>query len=570
LNPFKNHICGIISDLVGLPVPDIAGTLEIPPDENMGDYGWPCFQLAKRFKKAPPLIALELAAKISPDKYIKSVSAKGPYLNIMLDKQAVIEYVCSQVFSKGKEYGKSDIGNGKTAIIEYSSPNIAKPMNIGHLRSTVIGAALKRIYEYLGYKVVSINHIGDWGTQFGKLALAYKKWADTKKMEEDPISELYRIYVKIHQEVDADKSLEDEARGMFKRLENGDPEITDLWRKFVDLSWQDFKRVYDKLGIKFDSVAGESFYQKMIPDVLKLLEEKKLSRKSQGALIVPLDDYNMEPMLLRKKDGSTLYGTRDLAAAVYRHKTYNFEKLLYVVGVAQGLHFKQLFKVLELAGFDWVPKCEHIDFGWVTLGGEMMSTRKGNVIFLEDVLNHAETKALTIIKQNSPDLEDKEKVAQQVGIGAVVFTELSVKRHTDVSFDWSRMLDFQGYSGPYLQYGHARICSVLRKHGKDLDVEADYGLLSLPEEYKLAKMLLGFPDRLIKASEQNEPYVLTSYLFDMVSLFSTYFQKYKSPADKILSDDPSLRKAKVNLAYSVKTVLESGLNILGLEAPERM
>lgn len=570
MNPFKKHICRVISEAVDLPLHEIEKTLEIPPDSNMGDYGWPCFQLAKVEKKAPPLIASDLALKISSDKYIASVFAKGPYLNFMLDKKSVIDYVCRQIFTEGVNYGGSETGKGKTVVIEYSSPNIAKPMNIGHLRSTVIGAALKRIYDYLGYRVVSINHIGDWGTQFGKLALAYKRWADEEKMKEDPVRELYRIYVKIHDEAETDKSLEDESRLVFKKLEEGDPEVTELWQKFVDLSWQDFKRIYDLLGVEFDSVAGESFYQKMIPDVLKLLEKKQLSRISQGALIVPLDDYNLEPMLLRKKDGSTLYGTRDLAAAIYRHDTYKFDKLLYVVGVAQSLHFKQFFKVLDLAGYDWVSKCHHIDFGWVTLGGEMMSTRKGNVVFLEDVLDHARQKALTIIEQNNPDIKNKQQIADQVGIGAVIFTELSVKRQTDVSFNWDRMLDFQGYSGPYLQYGHARICSVLRKHGQELDAAADYGLLNLAEEYQLAKMLLEFPDRLVNASDHNEPHIVSSYLFDLASMFSTYFQKYKSPSDKILANDESLRKAKVNLSYCVKTVLKSGLNILGLEAPERM
>ncbi len=570
MNPFKKHICQRLSELTGLPPVDISRTLEIPPDQNWGDYGWPCFQLAKTSKDAPPSIASKLAGKIAPDKYIKSVSAKGPYLNFTLDRKAVIDYVCRQIYSERDLYGKSAIGRDKTVIIEYSSPNIAKPMGIGHLRSTVIGAALKRIYEHLGYKVISINHIGDWGTQFGKLAVAYKRWADPRKFDENPIKELYRIYVKLHEEAEKDRTLEAESREIFKSLETGDPEIKELWKKFVDLTWNDFKRIYDMLGIEFDSIAGESFYQEMIPDVINLLQDKGLSRVSQGALIIPLDEYDLEPMLLKKKDGSTLYGTRDLAAAIYRYETYKFDKMLYVVGVAQNLHFKQFFKTLELAGFDWVKNCHHINFGWVTLAGEMMSTRRGNIVFLEDVINQAIDKASKIIEQGNPDLVDKEKVARQVGVGAVVFADLSVKRQTNVSFDWDRMLDFHGYSGPYLQYAHARLSSVLRKHQQELKAEADYGLLELPEEYRLAKMLLDFPDRVSDAAELNEPHVISAYLLDLVGIFSTYYQKYKSPIDKILSDDPDLRRAKVNLTYSIKMVLNKGLNLLGIEAPERM
>ncbi|MCD6161612.1 MAG: arginine--tRNA ligase [candidate division Zixibacteria bacterium] len=570
MNPFKKHICGIISGITKLSLSEIEKTIEVPPDGSWGDYGWPCFQLAKTYKKAPPSIASELAEKIPVGEYIESVSAKGPYLNFTLNKQAVIKHIIHQIFTEENKYGSLDIGKGKNVIVEYSSPNIAKPMGIQHLRSTVIGAALKRIYERLGYNVISINHIGDWGTQFGKLAVAYKRWVDESKLADDPLQELFRIYVKLHEEAEKDKSIEDESRAMFKKLEDGDPEIIELWRKFVDLTWQEFKRIYDILGVRFDSVAGESFYHKMIPDIINVLDEKKLCAKSQGALIVPLDDYNLEPMLLRKKDGSTLYSTRDLAAAIYRHKTYNFDKMLYVVGVAQILHFKQLFKVLELAGFEWFSECRHIDFGWVKLGAEMMSTRKGKIILLKDVLDQAIEKAYEIVEKNNPDLENKEQIARQVGIGAVIFTQLSVKRQTDVSFDWDRMLDFQGYSGPYLQYAHARLSSVLRKHGEKLDVEADYGLLTLPEEYGLAKMLMEFPEKIRYAANNNEPYIIFSYLFDLVSLFSTYFQKYKSPADKILSDNPELRKAKINLAYCVKTVLKTGLSIQGLEAPERM
>jgi len=570
LNPFKKHICDCLEKATGLPFQEICDSLEMPPDESWGDYGWPCHNLSRSLKKNPNLIATELKSSISTEPSICSVSVKGPYLNFKLDKKEVIKYICHEIFSKGSDFAKDNIGQGKTVVIDYSSPNIAKPMGIGHLRSTVLGASLKNIFKHLGYRVVGINHLGDWGTQFGKLVVAYKRWADPQKMEKEPIEELYRLYVKIHKESEEDKSLEEESRCIFKKLEDGDPEIVTLWKKFVDLSWKDFQRIYDLLGIKFELVAGESFYNKMMSDTISLLERKNLAKLSQGALIIPLSDYEMEPLLLKKRDGSSLYGTRDLTAAIYRYNTYKFDKLLYVVGVAQSLHFKQLFKTLELMGYDWASRCHHVSFGWVTLAGEMMSTRKGNVVFLEDVLKQASAKALNIIEKNNPDLENKQQVASQVGIGAIVFTNLSVKRQTDVSFDWDRMLDFNGQTGPYLQYAHARLSSVMRKYGEDLDVKADYELLKLPEEYRLAKKLMEFPDKIVIAAKTYEPYIISSYLLDTVSLFSTYFQRYKSPRDKILSDDPRLKKARVNLSHCLKTVLKSGLNILGLEAPEKM
>lgn len=570
MNPFKEQICDELSSVTGETAQAISGKLEIPPDGSWGDYGFPCFELAKKMKKAPPLIAGEIAAKIRPEHHIAAVSSKGPYVNFALDKTAVIAYVCSRIISEGINFGSSNIGQEKTVVIEFSSPNIAKPMSIGHLRGTVLGAALKRIYERIGYRVVSINHIGDWGTQFGKLVVAYKRWADPRQMERDPIKELYRIYVKLHEEAENDSTLEDESRAVFKRLEDGDGETRELWQKFVDLSWRDFERIYNLLGIKFDSVAGESFYQDRLTGVVDMLKDKGLTRESQGALIAPLEDHGLEPMLLRKKDGSTLYGTRDLAAAIYRHDEYKFEKMLYVVGSEQQLHFRQFFKVLELAGNEWVKNCYHIEFGWVTLGGESMSTRKGNIVFLDDVIAESIDKALEIIKKNNPDLPEPQKVARQVGVGAVVFTDLSVRRQTDVSFDWERMLDFQGHSGPYLQYAHARVMSVLRKADLPAGGEADYTLLKLPEEYALARMMLDFPERVELAAELNEPNVIAAYLLDLAGLFSTYYQKYKSPADKILADDQAVKRAKINLTLCVKYVLKSGLDLLGIEAPERM
>jgi arginyl-tRNA synthetase len=569
-NIVKEHISDIISAASGIASPDIYQSMEIPPEENMGDYAWPCFPLAKIRRKAPPMIANELALMLTPDNSIDSIYAIGPYLNFKLKQSSLIESVCRQVFAQGDCYGKTTIGSGKTIVIDYSSPNIAKPMGIGHLRSTVIGAALKRIYEHLGYKVVGINHLGDWGTQFGKLVAAYQRWADQKAMADDPIKELYRLYVKIHEEAEQDKTLEDESRGIFARLENGDSEIVDLWKKFVALSKEEFSKLYKLLGVSFESDAGESFYNDKLDKTIGLLESKGLTKISQEALIVSLEEYKLEPMLLKKRDGSSLYGTRDLAAAIYRQDTYKFDLILYVVGVAQSLHFKQLFKTLELAGFKWAADCRHVSFGWVTLGGEMMSTRLGNVVFLEDVINQTIAKARGIIETNNPELENREDVARMVGIGSVIFTDLSVRRDTDVSFEWERMLDFSGQTGPYLQYAYARISSVLRKYGQPIDIDADYSLLVFPEEYGLAKKLLEYPEKIKAAAELNEPYIISAYLLDLAGLFSTYFQKYKSASDKIISDNPKLTQARVNLVWCIREVLKSGLTLLGIQCPEKM
>jgi arginyl-tRNA synthetase len=569
-NAVKEHIGNMLAEIGGVPSVDIYNMLETPPEQNMGDYGWPCFSLSKIRRKAPPAIAAELASQLKPDLLVESISSAGPYLNFSLNKSAIIKSACENIFAQSANYGSAKIGHGKTIVIDYSSPNIAKPMGIGHLRSTVIGAALKRVYQHLGYEVVGINHLGDWGTQFGKLVAAYRRWADPKAMDDDPIKELYRLYVKIHEESETDVSLEDESRAIFKNLEDGDPEITALWRKFIDISKKEFNRLYDLLGITFESDAGESFYNDKLEKIVNLLNDKGLTKISQEALIVPLDDYKLEPLLLKKRDGSSLYGTRDLAAAIYRQNTYKFDLILYVVGVAQSLHFKQLFKTLEIAGFEWAQDCRHISFGWVTLGGEMMATRRGNIVFLEEVIEQTIARARDTISKGNPDLENPDEVARKVGIGAVVFSDLSVRRDTDVSFEWERMLDFNGQTGPYLQYAHARICSVIRKYGKEPDGQADYSLLNFPEEFGLAKKLLDYPEKIKAAAELNEPYIISAYLLDLAGLFSTYFQKYKSPGDKIISDDPELTKARVNLAWCVRTVLKSGLNILGIDALEKM
>lgn len=569
-NAVKKDIAQSLEAATALPSAEIYRTIEVPPQQELGDYAWPCFPLAPREKKSPQLIAASLVTSTAAPGSVDRLEAKGPYLNFHLNHKAIIGDVCRKILSEGDNYGKSKIGRGKTIVIDFSSPNIAKPMGIGHLRSTVIGAALKRIYQHLGYNVIGINHLGDWGTQFGKLVEAYRRYADPQSMEKDPIKELYRVYVKIHEEAEKNQELEEAGRRVFRLLENGDLEIVGLWRRFREISLQEFRRLYELLGVQFDYYTGEAFYNDKLDAVIDLLREKNLARESQGALIVPLEKYGLEPFLLRKSDGSSLYGTRDLAAAIYRKKVYDFDGMLYVVGVAQSLHFKQLFKTLELAGFDWAENCSHVSFGWVTLSGEMMSTRAGNIVFLEDVIEQTIKRSREIIEKSNPELEDKDGVAKAVGVGAVIFTDLSVRRETDVAFDWARMLDFDGQTGPYLQYAHARLCSVLRKYGRDVDPDVDYSVLSLPEEYGIARRLLEYPEKVILAAKHDEPYIISAFLLDLAGLFSAYFQKYKSPEDKILSSDENKRKGRAALVKSLKIVLESGLKILGLEAPERM
>ncbi len=481
-----------------------------------------------------------------------------------------IEDVLADIRNSGHDYGKSDMGAGKTVVIEYSSPNIAKPFGIGHLRSTVIGAALIRIHDHLGYRTVAINHLGDWGSQFGKLLYAYKQWGEESKLKSDPISCLYDLYVRIHREEEKTPELADITRAEFRKLEDGDPENMALWERFSQLSKEEFSKIYDTLGVAFDSDAGESFYIDMIPETEKILRDAGLLSESRDAEVVDLEKYGMPPMLVRKSDDTTLYATRDLAAAIYRKRKYGFHQMIYVVGVAQSLYFRQLFKVLELMGFEWAACCRHVSFGWVKLGDEMMSTRRGNIVLLEDVISQTVEKTKKIIEENSPNLPDAEKTAFDVGVGAVIFADLAYKRDSDISFDWGKMLDFKGYSGPYLQYSHARMCSVLRKYGGDITGSFDSEFLQLPEEYALAKKLSIFPDIIIKASEDLEPQHISYFLLELCGLFNTYYQKYRSPEDRILSSDEETAKSRVALVNGVRIILRSGLGLLGLATPEMM
>lgn len=570
LKQFKSHIGEVVSTATGIDKSKLLDLIEIPPSDDMGDMALPCFQFAKALKKPPAAIAGELASQITYDDLIDRVEAKGPYLNFFLRHEKVIADTIGEISSAGKNYGKSDIGAGRTIVIDYSSPNIAKPFGIGHLRSTVLGAALKCIFQYQGYEVVGINHLGDWGTQFGKVILAYKLWGDEAKLRENPIEHLYDLYVKIHHEEESNPELTNRAREEFRKLENSDSENYELWKRFSDLSKDEFNKIYDMLGVSFESTAGESFYNDKNAGVETLLRERGLLSESRDATIVNLEKFGMQPMLVKRSDDATLYATRDLAAAIYRNETYNFHKMLYVVGVAQALHFQQLFKTLELLGFAWVKDCHHVSFGWVKLGDEMMSTRKGNIVYLEDVISKAIELAREKIGSGSPDLSDPERTARDVGIGAVVFTDLAFRRETDISFDWDRMLDFSGNSGPYLQYTHARLCSVLRKYSKPVPEDFDVSLLILPEEFAIAKKLSLFPDIINRAAEEYEPFHVSFYLLELCGLFNTYYQKYKSPEDRIISSSPDKGDSRIALINCIRKVLHSGLTILGLSSPEMM
>ena len=567
---YKNHIAAKIAGVIGDDKERIKSLLEFPPSEDMGDLAFPCFTFSKSTRKSPNNIAEELKNKIEKDDMIERTETAGPYVNFFINKSHLISTVIDQISNEGYDYGKSDEGSGKTVIMEYSSPNIAKPFGIGHLRSTVIGASLKSIHEHLGYKVVSINHLGDWGTQFGKLINAYKTWGDETKLNEDPIKHLYELYVRIHREEECDKELAELTRLEFKKLEEGDPVNIELWRKFSDLSRKEFKKIYEMLGVNFDSDIGESFYIDKISGVERNLKERNLLKESQDATIIDLEKHEMPPILIRKSDDTSLYATRDLAAAVYRKKEYNFDKMVYVVGVAQSLYFRQLFKSLELMGKAWADDCYHVSFGWVKLGEEMMSTRRGNVVFLEDVLTSTIEKARKIVEENSPDLPDPDSVANAVGIGAVIFADLSCRRDTDIAFDWKRMLDFRGNSGPYIQYSHARLCSVIRKYGKGITKGYNTDLLLLPEEYSLAKMLSLYPDIIKKAAQEFDPYYISNFLLELCGIFNTYYQKYRSSEDRILSSRSDLADSRVALADCTRIILHSGLKLLGISAPEMM
>lgn len=565
MNKFVEEIVGILAKQVDLSDQEIRDLIEVPPDQKLGDYAFPCFVLSKKLKEAPNQIAGELASRLRATDLIQEIDSAGPYVNFKVNKSRLAQFVLTQIFEQEAAYGSDRIGQGKTVVIEFSSPNIAKPFGIGHLRTTVIGNALCHIFRKLGFEVVRINHLGDWGTQFGKVILAYKMWGKEEELLRDPISTLYDLYVKFHREAESRPELEEEARGWFKRLEDGDTEAAELWKKFRDYSLHEFMRVYDMLGIEFDTYPGESFYNKFMDQTIAEIEAKDLSEISQDALIVHLEKYDLPPCLLKKKDGATLYATRDIAAAIYRYNTYKFHKSLYVVGNAQRLHFQQVFRVLELLGHKWAGDCVHVDFGWIKFKQEMMSTRKGNIVLLEDVLNKSIELARRIIEEKNPELENKEEVAKEVGIGAVIFSDLSTRRNKDIDFDWDQALSFDGETAPYVQYTHARLCSLMRKHGKPVGKDVDYTIFSTPEEIDLVKLLGDFPQKIKAAAESYEPAFVCSFLIEVCSSFNRFYQKHR-----IITEDEKSTSARILLVKAIQLTLKSGLSLLGIKAPQSM
>lgn len=551
-----------ISDMT---LEEIQALIEVPPNKDMGDYAFPCFKLAKIFRKAPNMIAEEIASKLEVGDGISEIINLGAYVNFFVSKGQLAEKVIKQIFEEKENYGRSKMGQGKNVTIDFSSPNIAKPFHIGHIRTTVIGNALYKIYDSQGYNVIRINHLGDYGTQFGKLIVAYKLWGNKEAVENDPIKELLKLYVRFHDEAESKPEMEDEARAWFTKLENGDTEAKELWQWFRDESLKEFQRVYDLLEIEFDSLAGESFYSDKMPAIIDELNEKKLMVESKGTMIVDLEDVNLPPALIQKNDGSSLYLTRDLAAAEYRKKTYDFFKSIYVVGSQQELHFKQLFNVLRKMGHEWYKDMEHVQFGMVALEEGTMSTRKGRVVFLEDVLKQAIEKTREIVAVKNPNADNIDEIARKVGVGAVVFQELSNSRIKDYTFSWDRTLSFEGETGPYVQYTHARCCAVKRKANEEISSDINFDLLADEDSADVIKVLETFNKSIVSAMNKNEPHILTRFVLDLAQAFNKFYHN-----NIIVSDDVELRKARLALVEATRQTIENALAILGMKAPEKM
>lgn len=560
----KNQIVNLLSQNIEvLTSEEISQLIEIPPKPEMGDFAFPCFRLAKSYHKAPPMIAQDLKKSIGDQTFLSEIKVVGGYLNFYVDKAQYAQQIIDK-YNNATDYGCSDQGKDKTICIDYSSPNVAKNFHVGHLRTTIIGNSLYKIFSKLGYKVVRINHLGDWGTQFGKLIVAYKKWGSREAVEEKGIEELMDIYVKFHEEAEKDDSLNDEARAWFLKMEQGDEEALEIWQWFRDISLKEFMRVYNILGMEFDSFAGESFYRDKTADVIKRLTDDGLLKESQGAMIVPLDEYDMPPCIVAKKDGSSIYATRDLAAILYRKATYNFDRCLYVTGLEQKLHFAQVFKVIELMGNDYAKNLVHIPYGLVSLKSGKISSRKGNVIFAEDLLRESINKTTSIIEEKNPDIPDKEEVAKQVGIGAIIFNDLYNQRIKDVIFDWNKLLNFDGETGPYVQYTYARASSVLRKIGEVPDT-IDYTLLTDEASIGLLKEIERYPQVIKDAAERYEPSVIARYSIDLAHAFNKFYHECQ-----INVEDETTKYTRTNVVKIARYIIKDALSLLGIQCPEQM
>ena len=540
----------------------ISNLLEQPKSSDLGDIAFPAFSLAKVERKAPQAIAADIAEKINPSHFEKVV-ATGPYVNFFLNKAKISDQVIKEVIKEGADYGQQNEGNGGNITIDLSSPNIAKPFSVGHLRSTVIGDALSNIFRKMGYNTIKINHLGDWGKQFGLLMVAYKKWGNKEAVEANPIDELLQLYVRINAEIENDPALDDEGRLWFKKLEDGDPEATELWQWFRDESLVEFNRIYELLGVEFDSLNGEAFYNDKMDEAVKILEDKGLLKESKGASIVDLDDVNLPPAMIKKSDGATLYITRDIATAMYRARTYNFVKNVYVVGQEQSNHFRQLKAVLKKMGFDWSDDMIHVDFGLVTKNRQKLSTRKGNIILLEPTLQEAISRAKAQIEEKNPNLENKEAVAHAVGVGAVKFYDLKTDRRNGYDFDLEAMVSFEGETGPYVQYAYARIQSILRKADFKPSLDANYNLNDA-ESWEIIKLIQDFARVVKRASDNFEPSLIAKYAISLAQAFNKYYAH-----TRILDETPE-RDSRLALSYTTAVVLKEALRMLGVEAPEKM
>lgn len=566
----KQEIAEILKKHVeSMTAQEIEATLESPADSSLGDYAFPCFKLAREMRKAPQMIAKDIADAIKGEELFSNAENVNAYVNMFIDGKTLAAITLSDVAERKDDFGRNTLGDNRPVIIEFSSPNIAKPFHIGHIRTTVIGNSIYKIYDFLGYKTIRINHLGDYGTQFGKMIVAYRHWGNKEDVTASPISTLLSYYIKFHEEVEKNPALDDEAREVFSKLEHGAEEETALWQWFRDESLKEFARVYKMLDIEFDSYAGESFYSDKMDAVLEEMRKKGILEKSQGAEIVDLEKYGMPPALITKSDGSSLYITRDIAAAIYRKRTYDFYRNIYVVGAQQNLHFQQWFKILDLMGYAWSNQCVHINFGTVSLAEGTLSTRKGRVVFLEDVLNKAIEQTKKVIIEKNVNTESVEETAKMVGIGAVIFQELSNGRIKDYTFSWDKTLNFDGETGPYVQYTHARAASVLRNGEVDetkLSAEGmDLSYVAEGSAYELLKLIYAFPAIVVEAGEKYEPSVVTRHIVDVAQAFNKFYHD-----EYILVDNAEEKNAKLLLTFAAKQTIKNGLALLGIKAPEKM
>ena len=563
---YKETLAKKIADIVNLPANEIEEYIEIPPNSELGDYAFPCFRLAKELKKAPPVIASEIKEKMVLDDVVNKIDVVGGYLNFFIAKDRLVKSTLEDVLNKEDSFGNSNIGKGKTVVIDYSAPNIAKPFHIGHLRSTVIGGALYKIYKALGYKVIGINHLGDWGMGVCKTIAGYEMWKDEYDFSSNPINAISKIYARFNKEEKEDPTLTDKARNALQRLEARDEETTKLWKWIIEISIESYNKIYDLIGCKFDSYNGEAFYNDKMDRVVSILEEKGLLVDSEGAKVVMMPD-DMPPCIIITSAGTTIYATRDLAALLYRIENYNFDKAIYVVGAEQTLHFKQIFKTLELMGYEkYAKNCVHVPFGLILdENGEKIGSRKGNAITLEEIFGEAIEKSLNVINEKNPSLENKEEVAKMVGVGAIIFNDLANNRIKDEIFDWKQILNFSGETGPYMQYTYVRTQSILRNAG-NLDLEnIDYSKLIDNEAIEVIKNLKEFPNVVVSSANKNEPSLISRHLIEIAKSFSRFYNEHQ-----IICDDKDTQNARLALTKAVGIAIKNGLNILGIETPEKM